>query len=175
VSALHDAARPMGDNMLSERLALRLEIDSFNVAYCKALDEGRLLDWVEFFTADAFYKVTAKENEDAGLPVGLIYCEGKGMLHDRAFAIKETAMYAPRYLRHMVSNLDIESVEPDGSIKASAAYLLLQTLFDRPEVTIHQTGVYQDRFVREDGVLKLQSRVCVYDNLLVPNALVYPV
>lgn len=161
---------------LPERLRLRLEIEEFNVAYCRALDEGRLLDWVEFFTEDALYNVTARENHDAGLPVGLIYCEGRGMIHDRAFAVTETAMFAPRYLRHMVSNLHLEAPAPDGSVAAEANYLLLQTLFDRPETTLHQTGRYLDRFRRgEDGRLRLAQRICVYDNLLVPNSLVYPV
>lgn len=170
------AERPEAAAALPERLRLRLEIEEFNVAYCRALDEGRLFDWVDFFTEDALYNVTARENHDAGLPVGLIYCEGRGMIHDRAFAITETAMFAPRYLRHLVTNLHLERVEAEGEILAEANYLLLQTLFDRPETTIHQAGRYLDRFRRgPQGQLLLAQRICVYDNLLVPNSLVYPV
>lgn len=169
------AERPAADDW-SERLRLRLEIEEFNVAYCRALDEGRLMDWVEFFAEDAFYVVTARENHDAGLPVGLVYCEGKGMIHDRAFAILETAMYAPRYLRHYVSNLHLAGIGEDGSVEAESNYLLLQTLMDRPEPGLQQVGGYRDRFVRgADGRLLLARRICVYDNLLVDNALVYPV
>lgn len=158
-----------------ERLALRGDIDDFNVAYAAALDEGRLQDWPGFFTDDAFYLVTSRENHDAGLPVGLVYCEGLGMLRDRAFAIEKTAMFAPRYLRHIVGNARLLSVDADGGITAMANYVVLQTLFDRPESTLHQVGTYLDRFRRVDGILKLRERRCVYDNLLVPNALVYPV
>lgn len=160
----------------NEKLRLRLEIDEFNVAYCRALDELRLTDWVEFFAEDSLYVITARENHDAGLPVGLVYCEGKGMIHDRAFAISETSMYAPRYLRHYVSNLHILSIEPDGAIEAESNYLLLQVLMDRPEPTFQQVGRYLDRYVRgADGGLLLARRICVYDSLLVDNSLVYPV
>ena len=39
-------------------------------------------------TAD--YVVIARDNADAGLPLGLVYCEGKGMLRDRAYALRHT-------------------------------------------------------------------------------------
>jgi anthranilate 1,2-dioxygenase small subunit len=157
-------------------LRLRPEIDAFNVAYARALDQGRLMDWVEFFADDAFYAVTARENHDAGLPVGLVHCEGKGMIHDRAFAISKTAMFAPRYLRHFISNLHLGEIAADGAVEVESNYLLVQTLFDRPEPKLHQVGAYHDRFVRAgDGKLLLARRVCVYDTLLVDNSLVYPV
>jgi len=157
-------------------LRLRPEIEAFNVAYARALDQGRLMDWVEFFADDGFYAVTARENHDAGLPVGLVHCEGKGMIRDRAFAISTTAMFAPRYLRHFVSNLHIGAIAADGTVEAESNYLLVQTLHDRPEPKLHQVGTYHDRFVRAaDGGLLLARRVCVYDTLLVDNSLVYPV
>jgi len=171
------AGQPAADREdWSERLRLRLEIDELNIAYCRALDEGRLMDWVELFSEDARYVVTARENHDAGLPVGLVYCEGKGMIHDRAFAILETAMYAPRYLRHLVSNLHILGISPDGAVETESNYLLLQTLMDRPEPRLQQVGRYLDRYLRTpEGRLLLAERICVYDSLLVDNALVYPV
>ncbi len=160
---------------LLQQHGLRLEIEAFNAAYCHTLDEGDLQDWPEFFTEDGFYSVTARENFEAALPVGLIYCEGKAMLKDRAYAIANTAMFAPRYLRHVVSNTRIVAAEGE-TVRAASTYLLLQTLHDEAKVTIHQSGVYHDQFVRgDDSGLLLRRRVCVYDNLLVPNALVLPV
>ena len=86
-------------------LLLHHEIEQFNARYAAALDDQRLQDWVEMFADDAFYLVTSRENADQRLPVGLIYCEGKGMIRDRAFALEKTAMFAPRYLRHIIGNL----------------------------------------------------------------------
>ena len=156
---------------------LRRCIDAFHAAYCDVLDQGDLAEWPQFFTPDTFYRITARENRDLGLPVGLVYCEGKAMLQDRAFAIQKTAMYAPRYLRHFVSNVRIDAVEESGRlIRARSNYLLFQVLADRPSATLHQMGEYHDVFrAAEDGSLLLASRDCIYDNALVDNALVYPV
>jgi anthranilate 1,2-dioxygenase small subunit len=158
-----------------ERLLLRAEIEQFNAVYGMALDDQRLSDWSEMFTEDASYVVLSRENHDRGMPVGLIYCENQAMIRDRAFALEKTAMFAPRYLRHFVSNTRVIGVDPDGSIRASANYLLLQVLFDRPDATLHQVGVYHDIFRSGSDGLKLAKRHCVYDNLLVPNALCLPV
>jgi anthranilate 1,2-dioxygenase small subunit len=97
------------------------------------------------------------------------------MIHDRAFALMETSMFAPRYLRHIIANQVVLSAESNGTVKARANYVVLQVLFDRPDATLHQVGVYYDVFRRVGGALKLAERRCVYDNLLVPNALCVPV
>ena len=158
-----------------EAVLLRHEIETFNTLYAAALDEQRLMDWVELFDDNALYVVLSRENFERNLPVGLIYCENKGMIRDRAFALKETAMFAPRYMRHLIANLAVEAEASDGTIAARANYVVLQVLFDRPDATLHQVGTYYDRFRRTAKGLKLVERRCVYDNLLVPNALCLPV
>jgi anthranilate 1,2-dioxygenase small subunit len=157
-----------------DALLLHHEVDQFNAAYAAALDEQRLSDWVEMFTDDAFYVVISRENADKGMPVGLIYCDSKAMIYDRAFALEKTAMFAPRYLRHVIGNLQILGAD-NGAIRARANYVVIQVLYDRPEARLHQVGVYHDMFRRTDGVLKLAERRCIYDNLLVDNALCLPV
>jgi anthranilate 1,2-dioxygenase small subunit len=158
-----------------DALLLRHDIDDFNAAYAAALDEQRLSDWAEMFTDDAFYVVISRENADRGLPVGLIYCDSKKMICDRAFALEKTTMFAPRYLRHIIGNLHILGQDQDGAIRARANYVLIQVLYDRPEAKLHQVGAYHDVFRRVDGVLKLSERRCIYDSLLVDNALCLPV
>jgi anthranilate 1,2-dioxygenase small subunit len=158
-----------------EAVLLRHEVETFNTVYAAALDEQRLMDWVELFSDDALYVVLSRENFERDLPVGLIYCENKGMIRDRAFALKETAMFAPRYTRHLISNLSVDAEAGGGAITARANYVVLQVLFDRPDATLHQVGTYYDSFIRTAKGLKLAERRCVYDNLLVPNALCLPV
>jgi anthranilate 1,2-dioxygenase small subunit len=158
---------------VSEAALLRVEVEEFHAAYCAALDEDRIADWPRFFTADAIYRITARENQDAGFPVGLVYCEGRAMIEDRALAIAKTAMFAPRYLRHYVTNVRVLGTEA-GVVSAAANYLVLQTLVDE-RTTIQQAGRYLDRFVRIEGHLLLRERHCVYDTLLIDNSLVMPV
>src|SRR5882724_13465135 len=100
-----------------QALLLHHEIESFNARYAAALDEQRLSDWTEMFTDDALYVVVSRENFDRGLPAGLIYCENKAMIRDRAFALKETTMFAPRYLRHLVANLAVLGEDAHGNIR----------------------------------------------------------
>jgi anthranilate 1,2-dioxygenase small subunit len=152
---------------------LRLEIEEFHSAYCWTLDRGALEEWPEYFTDDAVYRITARENFDAGLPVGLVYCDSKKMIRDRAFAIQHSQMFAPRYLLHFVTNVQVLE-QKQNLIKARANYLLLQTLVDGPS-TIHQAGRYYDTFVREGSKLLLKERQCVYDTVLIANDLVLPV
>jgi anthranilate 1,2-dioxygenase small subunit len=153
--------------------AARFDVEEFHIDYCAALDAGRIEDWPQFFADDAVYRITGRENADAGMPVGLVYCEGMGMLRDRAFAIAKTAMFAPRYLLHYVANTRILGVV-DGVVSSQSNYLVLQTLVDE-RTTIHQAGRYFDRFVRAGTRLLIKERHCVYDTLLIDNSLVLPV
>ena len=152
---------------------LRLEIEEFHTEYCWTLDNGKLEDWPGYFTEDAVYRITARENADAGLPVGLVYADSRAMIRDRAFAIQHTQMYAPRYMQHFVSNVRVLQIAGD-LVKAQSNYLLLQTLVDGP-TTIHQSGRYYDTFKRVGGKLLLKERQCVYDTVLIANDLVLPV
>ena len=150
-------------------------VEVFNIAYARVLDDGDLADWPGFFTADARYVVTARENWERGLPAGLIYCEGRAMMADRAFAILNTAMYAPRYLRHFITNTWVGAEADDGAFEAGANYLLTQVLVDEPHARVHQVGRYIDSFIESDAGLRLRSRHCVYDDALIDNALILPV
>lgn len=158
----------------AEARALRWEIEEFNSAYAAALDEGRVADWPAFFTDDALYRITGRDNADADLPVGLVYCEGTGMLKDRALAIASVMMFAPRYLLHQVTNVRVLARDGAGVVSATANYALFETLVDE-RTTLQQIGRYYDRFVRQDGRLRLQERHCVYDSLIIDTALIYPV
>jgi len=172
---MNEGSQPLDSDPRLAALLLHHEIHYFNAAYAAALDEQRLTDWVEMFTDDAFYVVISRENADKGLPVGLIYCDSKAMIYDRAFALEKTAMFAPRYLRHIIGNLQVLEQSGEASIRARANYALIQVLYDRPDAKLHQVGVYHDVFRRVNGELRLAERRCVYDNLLVDNALCLPV
>jgi anthranilate 1,2-dioxygenase small subunit len=153
---------------------LRAEIEEFHADYAQSLDAGKLAEWPEYFTEDAFYRIRSRENAEANMPVGLVYCENRAMILDRTYALIHTAMFEPRYYRHFITNTKVLEVAEDGTIRARANYALFETLLDE-ETKLLQTGQYLDAFRREDGRLKLASRDCIYDSLIVRTALVYPV
>ncbi|MGN6579580.1 MAG: aromatic-ring-hydroxylating dioxygenase subunit beta [Bordetella sp.] len=154
-------------------LAARMAVEDFHAEYCAALDGGDLERWPDFFTEDCLYRVTEFENAAHGLPVGLVYAEGRNMLHDRAVAIARTQMFAPRQILHFVSNVRILDVGAD-EIVAQSNYLLLQTLVEGA-TTLHQAGRLFDRFVRQGDSLLLKERQAIYDTAMIANDLVYPV
>ena len=152
----------------------RLQIEEFNYAYAETLDRMDVNRWVEFFTENASYQVIARDNWESGLPLGLIYCEGKAMMKDRAFALLNTEMYAPRYLHLSINNTRALSIE-ENEIQASANYTLIETLVEEPS-KIQQVGKYQDLFIRDpQNGLKLKQRHCIYDSVMIENCLVFPV
>ncbi|MGF6772335.1 3-phenylpropionate/cinnamic acid dioxygenase small subunit [Paraburkholderia sp. GAS199] len=137
-----------------------------------ALDEGRYEDWASCFTAQAEYRLTTRENYDRGLPIAIIYCDGRGMIDDRAFTTAQTTISQPRALRHIVSGM---SVKADGdSYRVGADFLILQTLSDRMTEVV-MSGRYIDRVVIEGERFMFASRICVTDTLLYPTSVVAPV
>ena len=151
----------------------RLEIEEFNYAYADTLDRYDVDGWVEYFTEDALYHVIARDNQESGLPLGLIYCEGKAMMKDRAYALLNTEMFAPRYLHLSITNT--RALQIDGDlIHAAANYTLIETLVEEPS-RVQQVGKYHDIFKRTQNGLLLRERKCVFDSVMIQNCLVFPV
>lgn len=158
---------------LERAVELAREVEAFNADYCAVLDAGLVEQWPDFFTEDGIYRITARENAELDMPVGLVYAQGRNMMIDRAIAISRTQMFAPRYNLHLVSNHRVTDEAPDGSIVAQANFVLLQTLVEGPS-TIHMAGTFYDRFVRTEDGLLLKERQAIYDTTIIANDLVYP-
>ncbi|HZS84561.1 MAG TPA: aromatic-ring-hydroxylating dioxygenase subunit beta [Stellaceae bacterium] len=154
-------------------LELRLAIEDLNSAYCAALDDGRYEEWPELFAEDCLYRIVPRDNYERDLPIALMHCESKGMLKDRVIAVRQTAFYLPRFLRHIVSGIR-STVEADGTIRSTANYLVVQTLPEQP-TELFNSGRYLDVILREEGGLRFKERLCVFDSIVVPNSLVVPI
>ena len=154
-------------------LALRFEIEDLLHDYAAVLDAADLDRWPEFFTEDCFYEVIPRDNYDRGLPLALIRCESKGMLKDRVNAIRDTMMYEQRYLRHVISGIRV-TAHNDQGICVEANYAVFETLADAP-TRVFNVGRYLNRIVHAEKGLKFAEMHCVFDSLLVPNSLIYPI
>jgi salicylate 5-hydroxylase small subunit len=158
---------------LDAPIALRTRLADLYCAYGDTLDDGELERWPDFFTAECLYKVIPRENFEHGLAVALIYCESRDMLVDRVVAIRETALYAPRLVRHLTSNIRLRAIGPEG-LRLTANFALCQTMVDQPS-ELFLCGKYHDRVIEAAGSLRFAERICVYDSTIVPTSLVYPV
>lgn len=151
---------------------LRGEVETFYADYLRCLNEERFEDWPDFFTEQCLYKIVPRENYERGLPLATWLCESKGYLKDRVVAIRKTAVYAPRYIRRIISGIQVRGWH-DDLLEVRADYAAFETLLD--ELTrVFNVGAYHDRIAREGGQLKFKEKVCVFDSMLVPNSLIYP-
>jgi 3-phenylpropionate/cinnamic acid dioxygenase small subunit len=153
--------------------ALRMRLADLYCAYADALDDGELESWPDFFTANCVYKIVPRENFEQNLPIALIYCESRDMLIDRVTAIRETALYVPRLVRHLTGNIRLRGIGPAG-LRLTASFALFQTMADRPS-ELFMCGRYHDRVVEDGDRLRFAERICVYDSTIVPTSLVFPV
>lgn len=153
--------------------ALRGEIDHFHGEYCAVLDANDVERWPDFFSADATYRITSRENALMDMPVGLVYCEGRDMIRDRAAAVAHSQMFAPRHMLHVLGLTRVLAEEGD-LLSAQTPFILIQTLVEGPS-TVHLAGIYHDRFVRDANGLLLSSRDVVHDTEILATALAYPV
>jgi len=153
--------------------ALRDEIDALYADYAEALDDNRLERWPDFFVEDCLYKVVPRENWERGLPIALMLCESRRMLQDRVTAVRNTAVYAPRSFRHLIGQFRIKAEAPER-LRVTANYVVFQTLVD--DLTrIQNAGKYVDLVVRTSEGLRFKEKICVFDSVLVPNSLIYPI
>lgn len=151
---------------------LRFELEELYAAYVGCLDELRLEEWPDFFTEPCVYKIMPRENFERGLPLGTWLCESKGYLLDRVVAMRRTAVYAPRYIRRIVSSIRVLGWEGEV-LKTRANFLALESLQD--ELTrVFSTGQYYDALVVDNGRFRFREKICVFDGSLVPNSLIYP-
>jgi 3-phenylpropionate/cinnamic acid dioxygenase small subunit len=152
---------------------LRLELEALYADYIGCIDEGNLDRWPDFFTDHCVYKIIPRDNHRRGLPLATWLCESRGMLKDRVVTIRQTQLHAPRYLRHLVSGIRFGEWR-NGVLGVRANYVVVETLID--DVTrIFNAGQYVDEIVEEGDRLKFKQKLCVFDSIVVPNSLIYPI
>ncbi len=151
---------------------LRLELEDLYARYAGCIDDRDLDAWPEFFTERCVYKIIPRENYRRGMPLATWLSESKGMLKDRVVTIRQTSTYAPRYQRHLVSCIRVGGWE-GAALHVRANYLVLETLVDDVS-RIFNAGEYIDTLVQEEGRLKFREKLCVFDSIVVPNSLIYP-
>ena len=141
--------------------------------YAICLNTMDLERWPSFFTEDGRYLVVSAENHELGLEHAAIFCDGLGMIRDRALAVRKTMVYQPRRQRRFLSNLRLHPTG-DDEFRSEIDFLITEVLQDA-EPAIIMVGRYVDTTIRQDGVLKFRERRCVYDNDRIGQSVIIPV
>ena len=164
----------MGEARKAVGLETRFAVQELFDRYAACLDDGEYEAWPNFFTDACLYQIIPRENWDRGLPLATVRCESRGMLEDRVVALRETMMYEPRALRHLVSGVRVVRAAGGAELEARANYCVLETLVEEA-TRILQAGRYEALIEGEGESLRFRELACVFDSVVVPNSLVVPI
>ncbi|OZI60585.1 aromatic-ring-hydroxylating dioxygenase subunit beta [Bordetella genomosp. 11] len=161
------------ESTAASRHAAHADVAALLTRYADALDDGRVDDWVDFFVDDGIYQVTTRENEANNYPVGIVYCEGRGMLLDRVKALKIANIFESHVYCHVNGQPTILQ-EDDGLLTVRSNFVVYRTMYDG-RAELFATGKYLDVIRRDDAGLRFQERRAVVDSRRIDTLLVFPI
>ncbi len=147
-------------------------LNQLNATYASVVDAGDWNTWCDLFTDDCVYRVVPRENFERNMPLATMAFTSKGMLKDRAYAVKHTLFHDPYYQRHVLGPTRILSSSADKT-ECETAYAVFRT---KPSqlTTVFNVGRYLDTVVVTDSGLKFAQKLVIYDSELIPNSIIYP-
>jgi len=151
-------------------LTLQLAVEHLHARYAHALDADRLEEWPDFFTENGRYRIATAENEARGLPLPVLYAEGRAMLRDRVASLRHANIYEPQRYRHMISSVLLEPAAK-GVVRSSANFLVIRIMQDGATL-LFASGRYLDRIVLAE--MKYEERVVVCDSRRFDTLLAIP-
>ena len=151
-------------------MSLRESVEGLHARYAHALDADRLEEWPGFFTETGVYRIATAENEERGLPLPVLYAEGRAMLRDRVASLRHANIYEPQRYRHLVS---CTLIEPEGPIVRSVSNFLVVRIMQDGEAVLFASGRYLDRVVLAPEPLYAE-RVVVCDSRRFDTLLAIP-
>lgn len=151
---------------------MQSRIEDFYAEYAHVLDDDRLELWPGLFTAAAVYRVATRENHDRGLPLSLIYCDGRGMMADRISALRTANVYEPQVYCHLTSSIRILDTA-NGRHSARSNFAVLRTM-QGGDTMVFACGRSFDEIVEDEGRLRFARRHVVLDSRSIDTLLVIP-
>ena len=149
----------------------QLAVERLHARYAHALDAGKLEDWPGFFTESGVYRITTAESEERGLPLPVLYAEGRAMLRDRVASLRHANIYEPQRYRHIISSV---LVDPLGSGKArSVANFLVVRVMENGDTLLFASGRYVDRIALSPEP-RYEERVVICDSRRFDTLLAIP-
>jgi len=124
-------------------LQLQAVVERLHARYAQALDADRLEDWPQLFTENGTYRIATAENEERGLPLPVLYAEGRPMLRDRVASLRHANIYEPQRYRHLVSSILVERID-EQTATSVANFLVVRIMQDGANL-LFASGRYLDR------------------------------
>ena len=152
-------------------MEVQLAVERLHARYAHALDADRLEDWPGLFTENGTYRVTTAENEERGLPLGMVHAEGRGMLRDRIASLRHANIYEPQRYRHIVSSVLVERLDGDTATSVSN-FMVIRVMQDGGSM-LFASGRYVDRIALSPQPLYAE-RVVICDSRRFDTLLAIP-
>jgi 3-phenylpropionate/cinnamic acid dioxygenase small subunit len=150
--------------------AAREAVADLHARYAHALDADRLEDWPGFFTENGRYRIATAENEERGLPLPVLSCEGRAMMRDRIQSLRHANIYEPQRYRHIVSAVLIKKVS-ENLAESSANFLVVRVMQDGATM-LFASGRYADRIALRE--MLYEERVVICDSRRFDTLLAIP-
>jgi anthranilate 1,2-dioxygenase small subunit len=128
--------------------------------YGRLIDEDRLEEWIELFAPRCHYEILSRENRDQNLPLSLMLCDSKDMLHDRIYSLRNANIYNIHSDCHIIGPARVVPMA-DG-LEVSAAYSLFQT-DQSGKSWLFSVGRYNLVLVEDDRQLRIAKQIVVVD------------
>ena len=148
-------------------------IESFLTNYVYTLDDGLVKEWSNFFCDDGLYFVTTVQNEQDGLPIGIIHCKGRGMMSDRIIALETANIYESHRYCHIVTKPLIRSIE-SNLFSVRSNFSVYRTM-ENGYTDLFATGKYLDQVLLVDDIPKFKERRVILDSRRVDTLMVFPI
>ncbi len=152
---------------------VRRRVETLQIDYVQCIDDDELERWPELFVDPCFYHIVARDNFEADRPIGVMRYESVGMLRDQVSATRHAAVFAPRAIRHILGGTRIVDAS-DEEIRAHTNVAVYQTNADG-ETLLLMTAQYRDVIVDAGTAgLRFREKRVVYDTLLLPDSVIFP-
>ena len=164
---------PAISNDDSSILDISNAIESFLTLYAYTLDDGLVKEWDSFFCDDGLYFVTTVQNEEEGLPIGIIHCKGRGMMSDRIIALETANIYESHRYCHITTK-PIISLTENNIFKVRSNFLVYRTM-ENGYTDLFATGKYLDQIILVSDTPKFKERRVILDSRRIDTLMVVPI
>ena len=146
-------------------------IEDLITAYAHDIDDDELERWPNYFTEDGTYTILTRENMRAGLPMGIMHCQGRGMMADRIKAMQTANIFEEHTYCHILGRSQIN--KHDQGFEGRTNFTVLRTMHEGRTETF-AVGKYLDLFTVTDGETLIVERKVVLESRRVDILLVRP-
>ena len=139
------------------------------------MDDDELERWPDFFTEDGLYQIIPRDGFEAGHRLGVMLCQGRGMMRERVRAMRQANIYEPQRYTHILSRPEMldDGQAPADRCRLRLNFLVVRTMEDGSSETF-ATGKYLDEVdLRGPQPLFTERRV-ILDSRRIDTLLVVP-